>query len=429
MHALTDTIVAPITAVGGAVAVLRLSGSNAWRIAQAVSGATPIPGGARYVRYRHGDDGIATLFAKGRSYTGEEVAEISCHGSAVSVRTLVESCIGAGARPAMPGEFTLRAFMNGRLDLTQAEGVRDTVEALTGAQLRQASLLRSGALLREIRALRERLIGSIASIEASVDFSDEVGELDREALAAQIAVVESEVAALLGSAAGARLVREGLTVAIIGRPNAGKSSLFNRVLRSDRAIVTAQPGTTRDTLRETIEHEGMAVTLLDTAGLRPASDEVERIGVARSMESAQGADVVWHVFDATQGPDGGDGDLATQRPTILVANKSDLLADGVRSKAGIPVSALTGDGIPALLRATVGTVESGPGLVNSRHRPLLEEAALALRDASQGIADGVPDDLAAVCLHSAVRCLGEITGEAASPDILQRVFQDFCIGK
>lgn len=424
-----DTIVAPITATGGAVAVVRVSGDQAWEVAKTVAQASPRPGRAQYVRYLHGDDGLATLFPAGRSYTGEETAELSCHGSPAAVRALVEACVRAGARLAGPGEFSLRAFMAGRLDLTQAEGVRDLVAARTQAQLRQAGLLREGKLLDYVSKLRDSLIGAIATVEASVDFSDEVGEPDREAIATTLSEALETIEALLASGVGARIVREGFSVAIAGLPNAGKSSLFNAVLGADRAIVTALPGTTRDTLEETLELDGLAVRLLDTAGLRESPDEAESLGVARARETTAQADAVWYVYDRSAG--WSENDRLPDRPTILIANKADLPAAANQPEGALAVSATTGAGILALLTATVALAGSqgADGLVNRRHVPLLEEAASAVREARHALVSEAPYDLATVCMRSAVRALGEITGETASPDIVARVFRDFCVGK
>jgi tRNA modification GTPase len=428
----SDTIVAPITAVGGAVAVVRVSGPLAWSVGAAVF--SPWPGAveshrAVYGRYSHGDDGLALPFAPGRSYTGEESVELSVHGSLASVQALVGACLGAGARMAEPGEFTLRAFMNGRMDLTQAEGVRDSVEARTDAQLRQANLLRDGALRDQVRAIREEVVGVLAAVEASTDFSEEVGELDRARACASCLRVCASLSGLLETAGAARVVREGFSVAIVGLPNAGKSSLLNAILKSDRAIVTAAPGTTRDTVEEPIEIDGLLVRLIDTAGLRDSADEVERLGVERSLFALQNADLVWYVYDAGRGwtEDDEGSYAAIARPKMVVANKSDVALGG----HGVRVSAKTRAGLGELFDETRQVVGAWDcvALVNSRHAPLLRDALCAIERTIDTLSQPVPDDLAAVDLQAAVRALGEVTGETAAPNVIERVFHDFCIGK
>ena len=300
----TQTICAPITAVGGAVATLRLSGPRAWRIAAQVFSPWPVDVEARralYGHFLHGDDGIALPFAEGSSYTGEESVELSVHGSAKSVQALMRACIEAGAREAQPGEFTLRAWMNGRIDLTQAEGVRATVEAQSEVQLRQANALREGRLGQEIKTWRDELTGVLAMVEASTDFGEEVGELDRPRARGRLESVRGQMQTLLASAAVRRKVQNGVQVALVGRPNAGKSSLLNALLREDRAIVTPIAGTTRDTLEESVEIYGFAVRLIDTAGLRESDDVVEQIGVQRTRVAIARADYLWFVYDASAG--------------------------------------------------------------------------------------------------------------------------------
>jgi tRNA modification GTPase len=427
-----DTIVAPITAVGGAVAVLRVSGPRAWVVGSCVFEPWPSPVVARhatYGRFVTGDDGFVLPFAPGHSYTEEESVELSVHGSPAAVRALVDACLVAGARMAEPGEFTLRAFMNGRIDLTQAEGVRDTVNAATDAQLRQANLLREGALRDQVRAIRREVEGVLAAVEASTDFSEEVGELDRESALHRCDAVRAQLLRLLGEAGSARIIREGVTVAIVGLPNAGKSSLLNAVLGSDRAIVTELPGTTRDTVEEQVAIGGLLVRLIDTAGLRQTDDPIEGFGVERSRFALENSDVVWYVYDASVGWTPSDEEVwrTIERPAIGVANKSDL-AVGDR---GIEVSATKGSGIDALTSATLGVIGANePGaLVNARHAPLLQEALCAIDRVAVTLSSDTPTDLAAVDLQAAIRALGEVTGETTPPDVLERIFADFCIGK
>ncbi|HVT13698.1 MAG TPA: tRNA uridine-5-carboxymethylaminomethyl(34) synthesis GTPase MnmE [Fimbriimonadaceae bacterium] len=425
-----DTIVAPITGSGSAaVVVVRISGPGAWAVAsQVFSPWMPEPMRAVYGRYRHGDDGIALPFAEGHSYTGEEAVELSIHGSPASLRRLVEDCLAAGARMAEPGEFTQRAFLNGRIDLTQAEAVRDTIEARTEAQLRLANLQREGSLRRRMNSIREIVAKTLAAVEASVDFSEEIGELDRPAASARLRKAIREIEALLETAAASRILRQGVRVAIVGPPNAGKSSLLNAILGSDRAIVTEIPGTTRDFVEEQIEVGGIPVVLIDTAGLRDSDDRVESLGIQRSRAVAAGADHVWYVIDASVGasPED-DAALAALPSSTLIANKCDL----AKPARGLAVSASTGAGIAELLRSLPldRDVAHREIAINSRHAELLQEARHLLELAVATLDSDRPDDLVSVLLQEALSTLGQITGETASPDMIARIFADFCIGK
>ncbi len=330
----TDTIVAPITGnQSAAVAWVRISGPEAWRIASVVFKAwptEPVSHRAVFGAYIYGDSGLALPFETGHSYTGEQSVELSLHGSTVSVRNLVESCLANGARLAEPGEFTLRAFLNGRLDLTQAEAVRDTVDAKTDGQLRAANFNRKGVLRREVSALREGVLTLLARVEASVDFSEEIGDLDRDHMARRRsrAILEG-LDRLLGTADAGMIVRNGYRIAIVGPPNAGKSSLLNALLGEDRSIVTAIAGTTRDYVEEVLEVAGIPVILIDTAGLRSTEDLVETIGIERTRSIASNADEVWYLYDAASGwtpEDDDDRPQAMDRPVIILANKTDLRA-------------------------------------------------------------------------------------------------------
>ncbi|MCW5935941.1 MAG: tRNA uridine-5-carboxymethylaminomethyl(34) synthesis GTPase MnmE [Fimbriimonadaceae bacterium] len=423
---LTDTIVAPITAPGGAVAAVRLSGPRSWSVASQVFAPWPetvVARSALFGRFRHGDDGLALPFAEGASYTGEQSVELSTHGSPASVRALLEACLQAGARTAEPGEFTYRAFMNGRIDLTQAEAVRDTVAALTEAQLKLANRQREGGLLEQVEAARSPIVRVLAMVEASTDFSEEVGEVDRGLAAALCGDAEEQIRAMLETQKRGRHVREGFTIALVGPPNAGKSSLFNAVLRRSRAIVSPHAGTTRDTLEELVEIDGLLCRFVDTAGLRETADEVETEGVRRSIQAMEEADQVWYVWDATL-PWPGEEQLP--RADLYVANKCDL----ARSDFGENVSALTGEGVDALLtHVPKGLGAGGLAPIAARHAAPLQQAREALARAQETFASGLPTDPASVDLRAALRHLGEVTGETATPDILERVFADFCIGK
>ena len=431
---LSDTIVAPITATGGAVALVRLSGPESWKICEGVFNNWPRkvePRRATYGRFSSGDDGLVTPFQQDSSYTGEQAVEMSVHGSVASVQHLLDSCITAGARMAEPGEFTQRAFMNGRMDLTQAEGVRDTVAAATDSQLRQANLMREGSLRDEVRCIRSEIEGVLAAVEASTDFSEEVGDLDRDAARARCLAAQAKIVALLVTEDASRVVRDGASVAIVGLPNAGKSSLLNALIGADRAIVTEIPGTTRDTVEAELSWKGLLVRLIDTAGLRDSDDLIESLGVERSRNAIENADVVLHVYDNAVGWREGDDALggSIERPCIIVANKIDL---NPQAEQGVPVSSVTGLGLEQLIdavRELVVQEPTSPALINGRHAPLLRGAGEALDRVHETLSSAVPDDLAAVDLLAAIRLLGEITGETATPDVIDRIFHDFCIGK
>lgn len=436
MQPLTDTIVAPITGTHPApVAVVRLSGPDAWEIASRVFAPWPCdpePRRALYGKVCEAEEGLALPFEEGKSYTGERSVEISVHGSPASVRRLVDACLSASARMAEPGEFTLRAFLNGRIDLTQAEGVRDTVNAVTEAQLRQAALHREGKLHEEVTAIRGDIAKVLAAVEASVDFSEEVGELDREAAGHRLEEARTRLSQLISTTQASRLLRQGIRVVIAGLPNAGKSSLFNAVLGVGRAIVTDVPGTTRDYVEEQVEQNGLLWVLVDTAGLRNTSDKVERLGVDLARQLASHADAVWYVFDASKGwtPEDELWCGSMSAPFVCVANKSDLEQN---PKTGIPVSATIGAGVDRLFEETAKILHleglHERVLLNARHSPLVERAISSIEAALDALSQPVPDDLVAVGLYDALNSLGQVTGETATEDMLERIFADFCIGK
>lgn len=436
MRALGDTIVALITGRPPcAVATVRLSGPDAWSVAAQVFKPWPEPVEARRVvigRFVHHDEGLALPFAEGHSFTGEASVELSAHGSVRSVRDLLEGCIRAGARHAEPGEFTLRAFLNGRIDLTQAEGIRATVEAATESQLRAADHLRRGDLRASIERSRSELLHILAAIEASVDFSEETGPLDRVSARDRGERVLADLGRLLAQVPAERILREGLRIAIVGRPNAGKSSLFNALLRSDRAIVTEIAGTTRDTVEEWVDLSGVPCLLIDTAGLRSTSDAIEAIGVARSRSAVANADARWYVFDGYAGwtPEDDAEWRALPEPKLLIRNKADLRSSG---SEGVAVSALHGEGLDALsdwVSAALGNLEGGSLMgIQSRHVPLLEVARDAVHELVATLDAPVPDDLNAVHAQRAIHALGEIVGSDVGPDLLDAIFGDFCIGK
>jgi len=428
-----DTIVAPITGnQPAAVAWVRLSGPDSWDIASKIFGnwpQKPISHRATFGTYVHGDTGLALPFEENHSYTGEQSVELSIHGSSVSVRQLVEQCRTIGARMAEPGEFTLRAFLNGRIDLTQAEAVKDIVEAQTDLQLRSAGMNLKGELRREVTATREYILDLLARVEATVDFSEEIGELDRGAMMDDIFQIQVALDSLINTAKAGNLVRNGYRIAIVGPPNAGKSSLMNALLGEDRSIVTEIPGTTRDYLEASIEVSGLPVVLIDTAGLRKTKDLVESIGIQKTIAIAANADAVWYLYDASNGWTPSDVSTVEsfERPVTVIANKADL----AEASTGLNLSALTRSGIEDLLGALAEEIHIAPTcpLINLRHKPFLEQAKASINECLTALWSDAPDDLLSVLLTDAACQLGEITGETATPDMIERIFHDFCIGK
>src|SRR5579862_4029063 len=456
MH-LDDTIVAIATPPGrGGIGVVRLSGPEARSIAQPMLrlghemeagrvhfGELIEPGTGQRI-----DEVVATFFAKPHSYTTDDVVEISCHGSPVVLRHVVEMAIAAGARLAEPGEFTMRAFLNGRIDLTQAEAVRDLIESQTLYQAQVAARQLEGALSRRLLPIKQRLIELIALLEAGIDFAeDDVSVAPDAQIRSSIAAIRVPLEELLASFAFGKVVHEGLTLAIVGRPNVGKSSLFNQLVERERAIVTATPGTTRDLVSETVAIGGIPVRLVDTAGIREALDEAESIGVRKSMEALADADLVLVVVDGSQEKTAEDEDLLVQahgRPNIVIENKCDLRAEKIptlpqRTREGwgnpfsVSTSALTGDGIPELraeILRHVGGESGSQGesgfLTNVRHEGLIKDSLGALEAARGAVAGKVPHEMLLLDLYNALRPLDAITGATTTDDILNLIFSKFC---
>lgn len=448
MFSTEDTIVAIATPHGrGGIGVVRISGPAALRIALALTGRADLePRHATLARVGRGalrDQAIVTYFPGPASYTGEEVVEISAHGSPVLLRAIVHDSMQAGARMAEPGEFTLRSYLHGRRDLVQAEAVGDLIDAVTPLQVRAAFDQLDGTLTREIGVIDAALFEMSARLEASLDFHDEGYHfVEPEGLAGELAEVIARISSVLGDAQRGRLVREGARVAILGRPNAGKSTLFNALAGVDRAIVTDIPGTTRDLVTELIDIEGIPVTLVDTAGLREgAADAVEAEGMARARAAASAADLVLVVLDQAHPLHAEDRavlDASAARRRIVVASKSDLGEAWDPRALGfeaLSVSASTGTGLGALRSALVSELSNdGPGrdtpaITNLRHVALLERAREALGRAETAAASRSPEEFVAADVSEAREALEEITGRRTPDDTLQAIFSRFCIGK
>ena len=434
-----DTIIALCTgAPPTAVAMVRLSGPEAYRIAGAVFAPfDPEPRRAAYGRFGFGDDGIALPFPRGGSYTGEETVELSLHGGRASVDALLDACLRAGARPARPGEFTLRAFANGLLDLTQAEAVVETVEAQTAVELRAAHRNREGGLRRAVKTIRADLRALLAEVEARIDFSEELGDLDPDEVSEGARKLSSRTLDLLQRGTAVHLARRGRRIALVGRPNAGKSSLLNALVGHARAIVTELPGTTRDTLEETVTLGAARLVLIDTAGVRETDERVEAEGIARTFGAMEGADEIWMLVDGTRGWSPEDDAMAVgmsavgRRPDLVVWTKKDLspqppLQDEPLGEGeSVYVSVVTGEGMDALAARYPESPDAPP--VNDRQAAALDPAARVLREASD--VPDAPPDLLAVLLREADRHLGTVLGDTVPADLLNELFSRFCVGK
>ena len=393
------------------------------------------------------DEVVVTYFAKPHSYTTDDIIEISAHGSPVVLRHIVDLALAAGARLAEPGEFTMRAFLNGRIDLTQAEAVRDLIDSQTLYQAKVAAQQLEGALSRRLQPIKQKLVELIALLEAGIDFAeDDVSVLPAGQILAQVADVRAPLEELAQSFAYGKVVHEGITLAIVGRPNVGKSSLFNRLVERDRAIVTATPGTTRDLVTETVSLGGIPVRLVDTAGIRHALDEAENIGVQKSRQVLADSDLVLVVLDSSQSASAEDEDLIAQtreRAVIIVDNKSDLASfpppsylSANAAPLRVRTSALTGYGVAdlrnAILRLVSGdTAKSGETgfLTSARHQSLVQDSLKALGAAVTAVHNRIPHEMLLLDLYNALRPLDEITGATTNDDILNLIFSRFCIGK
>lgn len=448
VESLLDTVAALATPIGrAALAVLRVSGNDTRRVLKAVVRGAPDPLPPRRPLLasladssgKTIDRGLVTFFPGPASATGQDVGELSVHGNPVVVQSLLCALVAAGARLARPGEFTERAFLFGKIDLVEAEAIGDLIEARTEAAARFSTRRLEGKLSARLAQVREALLETAARLTATIDFVEDVGEsLSPETISSLSGVVE-ELDRLVATYETGRLLSAGCRVAILGPPNAGKSTLFNTLVGSERAIVTEIPGTTRDTLEATIDVDGVPVEVIDTAGLREAEDVVERIGVERAHRASQEADAVVYVFDAGQGWSRADADAVSQldaKPVVIVANKADTLASGVSPSRGMPVCGLSpeaGATLRGLLAETVTgkrrTDSDGDVLGSLRQRDLAARARTSAGDAIASILREESPEYAATHVAAALDCLADLVGETTSEDVLKRIFSRFCIGK
>lgn len=450
------TIAAIATPLGeGGLAVIRVSGPDAFGIADRCfrgagknrPGITSAP--THTIHYGHVvrdgrtvDEVLVSVMHGPRTFTGEHVVEITCHGGILASKTVLDTVLVSGARAAEPGEFTRRAFLNGRIDLAQAEAVADLIHSRTELALQAANQQLEGKLSKRINQLRDQLMGTMAHVEAHIDFPDEdIAPDTRDQLVGRLEQGSEFMEQLLRTADEGQILRRGIRTAIIGRPNAGKSSLLNQLLGHDRAIVSAIPGTTRDTIEETANIRGIPVVFVDTAGLREARDEIELEGIRRSRKSFEQAELILHVFDASEPITEGDEAFLNEfsgKKRLLVVNKADLprrlkFASGLQ---GIEVSCLTGQGIEALKDAVKHAVWSGEvraemleTMINSRHQDALRRGREATLRAVEALRSAQTLELVAMDLRIAVNAVGEIVGKTTTEDLLDSIFSQFCIGK
>lgn len=461
---LSDTIASIATPLGvGGVGIVRVSGPQAIPIADALyrtaghtRPAVPLRDRESH-RIHHGwlarpetdellDEAIVLVMRGPKSFTGEDVVELQTHGGTTVLHAVLDAVLAQGARLAAAGEFTKRAFLNGRLDLTQAEAIQDLVTAKTERSLSQALHQLDGALAKSVRAMRASVIDLMARIEAAIDYPDEIDDLPADETIAWLDRLVAEVQGHLATAHQGHVWREGASLAIVGRPNVGKSSLLNALLRRERAIVTDIPGTTRDVLEESLSLQGVPFRVVDTAGIRETADVVEAIGVERSRKTLAEADVVLLVVDLAAGVQPEERELAAEvgdRPLVVVGNKRDLLPEGadpsgvLAALAGpsVAVAAATGAGLADLERMLVEralgaeAAAVSPTTINARHRQALERAKASLVRALDSARAVMPGDFVAIDLKEAVAAMGEVTGDAIADEVIDQVFAQFCVGK
>lgn len=451
-----DTIVALATPPGrSAIGVIRLSGPDSLPIARALvdeSQFTPVPACAVLKSITAlpnrdvVDRALITYFKAPHSFTGEDVVEISGHGAPVTLRFIIDSVLRLDARLASPGEFTLRALRNGKINLSQAEAIRDLIDAQTRAAARQAVRQLNGELSNFLQPVKGRLIEIIVPLESSVEFvEDDLPLIQAQRLKRELSTLLAELDDLASTFSSGRVLRDGLRVTIVGPPNAGKSSLFNKLLGIDRAIVTEIPGTTRDTLSEQVSFSGVPILLTDTAGVRDSVEAIESIGVERTHRAMAEADLLLVVVDGSINPSAADQEFlsrAREGPHVIALNKCDLISsrNGLANRLSresrvVSVSAKTGAGLDDLRAALtqpfamVDSQETGLLITDARHYDLLSRAVHELASASRLLDQGSSEELVLVGLHNGLRLLGEITGETTTEDVLSRIFATFCIGK
>lgn len=459
---MSTTIVALATPTGrSGIGVVRLSGSDSLAIARRIAADDDFAPAPRYaalkgLRDLTGetiDEGIITYFKAPHSFTGEDVVEISCHGSPVLLRQVIDICLSLGARIADPGEFSLRALANGRMDLAEAEAIRDLIDAQTTAAARQAVRQMRGEMSATLQPVKDDLLGVIVVLESALEFvEDDLPDFQTESLKARLALIAQSVGKIADTFRAGHLIRDGLRAAIIGRPNVGKSSLFNALLGSERAIVTDIPGTTRDQLHERSTVNDIPVSLIDTAGLRETTDTVESIGVERSRGAMADADLVIVMLDASGQMGDYDREIldsVKELNYIVALNKIDKLPStdidrlvaAERSSLAFlrekitPISAKTGDGLDELRRAIVSPFApedistAGFLVTDARHHDLLVRTKAEIEQSVDQLDQKMSEEIVLIGLHNALRYLGEITGETSTEDMLTRIFSTFCIGK
>ena len=459
---LGDTIVAPATGSGeAAIAMIRLSGPQAWEIvSKHMPGEGLLEAEPRTIRFglfmdrdqKAIDEVVVVLYRSPSSYSGEDVIEITSHGSFLIVQKIIDACIQSGARLAEPGEFTMRAFLNGKMDLSQAESVADLIAAESDAAHKLALNQLRGGISKEITELRQKLIDFASLLELELDFAEEDVEFaNRDELKKLVTTIRTVVGQLIESFAYGNAIKTGVMTVIAGRPNAGKSTLLNTMLRDERAIVSEIPGTTRDTIEEALQIEGVRFRLVDTAGLRDATDQIEAMGVERAMEKVGQSAIVLYVFDVTQlTADEVNADVAALTHTaqhtqlLALANKMDLnpyvkasdwAGDHLAEAEVVPLSAKNQMNIEYLKERLVQSVKSGdinpdlPIIANARHHQALLHVDESLQAVQSGFEDNVTSDFIAMDLRQALHWLGENTGQVTTDDLLGNIFSNFCIGK